>query len=886
MSERTDALAGTGSGARPGARSSLRRRLLSRVGAAFAVLLLAMSALLWQIARRGADQTYDLLLSGSALAMLERVSDSVDGPTVDVPYSALEILALARDERVAYRVFTADGATLTGEPGLPLPDGWEPARERSFFDAPWRGALMRFTLQGRELGTGGGRKLVLVQIGQTRGARDAQRLFLFATGAAGLAAVALAGLLFVWFAISRALQPLAAIEADLRRRDPTDLSPLVAEPPREVERLIGAINAFVARLKANREHTEGFIADVAHQTRTSLSALDGQLGLAVDAGSPEELRRRAGRAADQARRTVRLTDQLLAHAMVIHRGDGGGRVAVRPVALVRELLSGMLRDSALRDVALGFDADGADDGADGADVTLLGDPVALREALRNLVDNAVCHGGATGAIDVSVRVDREGRVTIAVDDAGPGIPAPRRAEALGRFVSLDAATAGSGLGLAIVAEVAASHGATLELDDSPRGGLRVALSFPRLAAAAEGDGGGSAGGDGNGGERAVARVASSRRSSDAPAISAAPLAALVLCAGALAVGPEARAETLLVWSATDTDAVAAVIERFEERVPGTDVDYREFQTVELHERVLAAAEGEGVLPDVVLSSAMDLQVDLVNRGLARAFELEDAVEVPDCARWRDELRGFTREPAAIVHDRAAWVGRALPTTHLALADAIRDGGAFLDGRIGTYDVRASGIGYLFATQDATQGQQFQRLTESLGRARARVYCCTSVMIDAVASGELVMAINVIGSYALAATEDDPRIGVHFLDDYNLVMSRTAFVPAGAARPALGERFVGFLLSAEGQRAIAERSALLPIAEAAPPSELARPFDALAEADFLPIRLGPGLLTWLDRLKRARFVEAWEASMLPGERAPAEPLPDGSVPDEGVPDARR
>ena len=95
-------------------RSSLRRRLLSRVGAAFAVLVLAMSALLWQIARRGADQTYDLLLSGSALAMLERVSDSADGPTVDVPYSALDILALARDERIAYRVFTADGTTLDG----------------------------------------------------------------------------------------------------------------------------------------------------------------------------------------------------------------------------------------------------------------------------------------------------------------------------------------------------------------------------------------------------------------------------------------------------------------------------------------------------------------------------------------------------------------------------------------------------------------------------------------------------------------------------------------------------------------------------------------------------------------------------------------------------
>ena len=272
----------------------------------------------------------------------------------------------------------------------------------------------------------------------------------------------------------------------------------------------------------------------------------------------------------------------------------------------------------------------------------------------------------------------------------------------------------------------------------------MTLSFPRLA------------GDGADGAAPAPRPGGRRR-----VVGAATPALLLatLCAGALAPGSEAVAESLVVWSATDTEAVAAVIERFEERVPGVTVDYREFQTVELHARTLEAAVSGTSLPDVVVSSAMDLQVDLVNRGLARAFEPAGTVEVPDWARWRGELRGFTREPAAIVYHREAWSERTLPATHLGLADAIRDGGAFLDARIGTYDVRASGIGYLFATQDATQGQQYQRLTESLGRSGARVYCCTSAMIEAVASGELVTAlINVIGSYASSlAAAADPRI---------------------------------------------------------------------------------------------------------------------------------
>lgn len=84
---------------------SLQRRLLSLMALGFIILLLMISLLLWNYARGAANRTYDLLLAGAALAVLERVSPGPNGPSVDLPSSAMDILALAPDDRVVYRVF-------------------------------------------------------------------------------------------------------------------------------------------------------------------------------------------------------------------------------------------------------------------------------------------------------------------------------------------------------------------------------------------------------------------------------------------------------------------------------------------------------------------------------------------------------------------------------------------------------------------------------------------------------------------------------------------------------------------------------------------------------------------------------------------------------------
>ena len=775
----------------------------------FLATLLLVSILLWTYARTAADRTYDLLLAGATLSILERVTFDANGPTVDLPQTAMDILSLAPEDRVVYRVFVPGHGELTGTPNLPLPDATDSSTELRLYDASF-GEPFRFAVQGRQLTSASGREWVVVQVGQTLRARTAQQRELFLYGIGWLAGVSLLSLLFVWLAIRGALRPLRAVEAALASRSASDLSLLKGEPPREIAGLFAAINTFIAQLARSRALSERFIADVAHQTRTALTAVRGQLDLARDAEGEARMRERLARAEGQTDATIHLTNQLLANAMVSHRSDGSQLVSLDLRALVRGTLADLLRERRLRHVTLSFDDTTPPESA----LRINGDEVSIREALRNLVDNAVRHGGPENTVIINLAVEGEG-VVLAVSDAGPGIAPQHRTAALQRFRSFNPATAGSGLGLAIVQSVIEGHDGRMTLGTSRLGGLRVALIFPRLLA-------------------------------------------LLLAFG---LPLQARAETLVIHAAADPQAMRPLIAAFEAQYPpqgaALDITYVDYQTVDLYNDVL---DPQVPTPDVVISSAMDLQVDLVNRGLALPLPIPTEWLPPDWARWRNELFGFTFEPAAVLYNTQLLNVGDLPRSHRDLPSYIRDNEAALHGRIGGYDLRRSGIGYLFATQDTIQSVQAPRLLEALGRAAMRPYNTTADMADAVARGELAFSLNVIGSYALARNADRSEIGVHFFDDYNLVMTRSAFVPKGAQNPALGEAFVAFLLSEAGQRTIQEKTPLVALRPQG--SGTANPGLPVSRDDtsFVPIRLGVGLLTFLDGVKRNNYLRNWDSTL--------------------------
>ena len=452
---------------------SLRRRLMVVMTGGFLVVLSLISIGLWSYARNAANETYDLLLKGSAISILERISLSPQGYALDFPPSALEILGLAEDDRVFYRVFDLSGTTITGDPDLPLPPALSPAETPIAFDAAYSGEPVRFVVQGRTLLGQDRPQWVGVQIGQTRSARNALHFNIFSTGLVGLTLLAVVSLVFVRVAISRAMRPLSGIEADIRRREPTDLSPLRAQPPREIESLIGTINDFMRRLDVSKDNAQTFIADVAHQIRTALATLEGHLQLAENKADGASMRLRLDKARDQTGRTINLTNQLLSHAMVIHRADNEVRETIDLKAVIASVLEEVVRSPAAAGAEFAFEQNLPD-----RQVRLTGDPLAVREALLNLVQNALQHGGKTISIELSRhRVDGVAHVVLAVEDDGPGIAPSERGQVTDRFYTLGE-SAGSGIGLAIVKAVVESHDGGLELGEAASGGLRAAMTLP------------------------------------------------------------------------------------------------------------------------------------------------------------------------------------------------------------------------------------------------------------------------------------------------------------------------------------------------------------------------------------------------------------------------
>jgi signal transduction histidine kinase len=113
---------------------------------------------------------------------------------------------------------------------------------------------------------------------------------------------------------------------------------------------------------------------------------------------------------------------------------------------------------------------------------VVGDRDLLFDALSNLVDNAIKHGGSPGEVKVGVMPSAEG-TALSVSDRGPGIPGAERNHVLRRFYRLEHSrnSPGNGLGLSLVAAVAKLHGAHIEMADNAPG-LWIALRFPPSAA--------------------------------------------------------------------------------------------------------------------------------------------------------------------------------------------------------------------------------------------------------------------------------------------------------------------------------------------------------------------------------------------------------------------
>jgi ABC-type Fe3+ transport system substrate-binding protein len=316
-------------------------------------------------------------------------------------------------------------------------------------------------------------------------------------------------------------------------------------------------------------------------------------------------------------------------------------------------------------------------------------------------------------------------------------------------------------------------------------------------------------------------------------------------------------ERLLIQGSTDVEPFTPVLEAFSARMPNLAIRYEEILTNELYERTRRACDDGAAGADLVISSAIDLQVKLVNDRCAQPHVSGRTEALPDWANWRDEMFGITFEPAVIVYNRLRVPPEHVPRSRFDLIDLVRPAENPYVGRIATYDIEQSGLGYLFAFVDSQHATTFGRLIEALARNRMVATCCSAEIIDGVAEGRYLLAYNMLGSYALARAAVDPRIGVVAPADYTLILARAALIPRRAENPEPARRFVDFLLSEEGRRQLAEASLIVSFGST---DEGGSPLLSGGPSTLHPIAFSPTLLVGLDRQKREIFLDLWRSSV--------------------------
>lgn len=454
---------------------SLKRQLLLWLLLPQLVLLLVGGALTYRIALSYAEKGIDQSLTQSVRSLARQVKPVGSGLLIDFPRAAQDIIEQDPKDRVSYMVSSPPGSFLLGNGKLPgPPDGAHSALgEPLLYNVKVDGKPMRVALLDVNYGEPSEPQNLRVQVAKSLAVQKRITAELVADMLLPLLLLGAVLSVLVYGGISRGLSPLKRLQAQLGDRREFSLSALspieMTQAPQEVHALAGAVNQLLSVVRRSLGQEKRFLNDAAHQLRTPLAGLISQTELALAESDPQALKNRLTKVLAGAQRSAHLVHQLLSLA----RNEADVKLqALDAAALAREVA----REWTPRALAAGIDL-----GYEGEDKLLVdGEQLLLREALSNLLDNAILYAGTSSV--VTLRVTRsQNQAQLEVEDNGPGLSPADLAHVFERFWRASELPGGCGLGLAIVAEIAHRHGGTATAQAVQPQGLRVRLSLPLAA---------------------------------------------------------------------------------------------------------------------------------------------------------------------------------------------------------------------------------------------------------------------------------------------------------------------------------------------------------------------------------------------------------------------
>lgn len=458
------------------------------------LLLWPMSvALTWLAAQSIANRPFDRDLAEMARTIARQVVVVPGGAgrhsqvKLRLPEVAAEVLRADDSDHVYFQVLGARGEYVAGDRALPVPEEPPgPAQELRYRDDDVQSDAVRVAYLWLAPTGVAGEVPPLVQVAETLDKRSRLATEIIKGVIVPQFVVLPLAVLLVWFALARGIKPLNELQQRIRRRESHDLSPIEErDVPEEVAPLVGSINDLLTRLDRSMSTQKHFLADAAHQLKTPLAGLRMQAELAqreIDAGEqdPKALKRSLQQIAHASQRAAHMVNQLLAMARAEDKEGARQQQDVNIVRLARETVRDFVPKAMDKRIDLGYEGPEDQQALHGR---LLGEPLLVRELIRNLVDNALQYTPSGGSVTVRVVDDPFGQVVVLqVEDTGPGIAEAERELVFRPFYrALGTDVDGSGLGLAIVQEIVQRHQAEISIADAR----------PRAQAAAQGQGPGA-----------------------------------------------------------------------------------------------------------------------------------------------------------------------------------------------------------------------------------------------------------------------------------------------------------------------------------------------------------------------------------------------------------
>ncbi|HTH98390.1 MAG TPA: ABC transporter substrate-binding protein [Stellaceae bacterium] len=300
-----------------------------------------------------------------------------------------------------------------------------------------------------------------------------------------------------------------------------------------------------------------------------------------------------------------------------------------------------------------------------------------------------------------------------------------------------------------------------------------------------------------------------------------------------------------------------IVQDFEALYPGVSVELNNLSATEVYSRFLSTEAASAHEADVLWSNAMDLQMKLVAGGYAMTYASPEIGALPSWSHTRDQAYGTTIDPSVFVYNKRLLKPEFVPKTHEDLVRILKDNAAALQGKYTTYDLEASGAGYNIAFFEAKKWPGYWNLIAAQGAAKSQYYQAGGTMVEQVASGEYWMGFNLPYPYAKLRQRTDPNVGIDYMSDYVLAISRIAIIAKDAPHPNAAKLFLDYILSHRGQDVMANKADFVAIRSDVSGMSTAAQIKKDIGDRLVPIPVDVSITEGLDPLKRRQFIAQWK-----------------------------